>query len=147
MLSCSLTALKSRGWFRSMDHLVSENKSIEMCDKTVYICLFAFNSLPDWYSAQVKSALKLVSNWLVTNRILEKLDDVAFSNVDVVFGDADSNSFTFFSDGIGFNTIDLNNANLDNVNIDEDDPETIIHIRPMACRELRVCNKDIFFLY
>ena len=130
-----------------MDHLVSENKSIEMCDKTVYICLFAFNSLPDWYSAQVKSALKLVSNWLVTNRILEKLDDVAFSNVDVVFGDADSNSFTFFSDGIGFNTIDLNNANLDNVNIDEDDPETIVHIRPMACRELRVCNKDIFFLY
>ena len=76
---------------------------------------------------------------------LIKLDDIAFSNIDVVFGDADSNSFTFFSDGIGLNTIDLNNANLDNVNFDEDDPETIIHIRPMACRELRVCNKDIFF--
>ena len=55
-----------------MDHLVSENKSIEMCDKTVYICVFAFNSVPDWYNAQEKSALKLISNWFVTNRMLNK---------------------------------------------------------------------------
>ena len=44
----------------------------------------------------------------------------------------DSGNVTFSSDEIGIFRIDLNNINLDDVNCDEDDPDTIIHVRLMA---------------
>ena len=92
-----------------------------MCDKAVNVCL---------------PALKFVSNWFVPNKMLKKSDNVIFSNDDMSLDDIDSNIVTFFSDSIGLNTIDLNNVILDDDNFDGDNPETIIHVRLMAC-----CNK------
>ena len=54
------------------------------------------------------SALKFVHNWFVTNEVLEKLDNVVFSNDDIYLDDIDSDIVTFFSDGMGLVTIDFN---------------------------------------
>ena len=66
---------------------------------------------------------------------------------DIFFQDVDSNIITFLMDDMGFNTIDLNNINLgDDNNFDEDDPETINHVRLMAwpnrCKQQKVCRKE-----
>ena len=42
----------------------------------------------------------------------------------------------FFSDEIGFLSVNLNTINLNNINLDEDDPENIIHARFLNC-----CNR------
>ena len=55
-----------------------------------------------------------------------------FLNGDIFFHDADSNIITFLTDDMGFNTVDLNNINLDDDNFDKDDPETINHVRLMT---------------
>ena len=64
--------------------------------------------------------------------MLEKLDKGVFSDDDVDLDDINSNIVTFFSDDMGLNTIDLNSINFDNNNFNDDDPETIIHVRFMA---------------
>ena len=66
--------------------------------------------------------------------MLEKLDDVIFSNNDLVFVNEDSDHVTFISDDMGLNTMYLHNINPDDDNFDDDDdgPETIIHVRPSA---------------
>ena len=45
----------------------------------------------------VLPGLKFVPDWLITNKRLEKLDDVIFSNDDVVFVNTDSDNVTLFS--------------------------------------------------
>ena len=84
-------------------------KTQEMCDKAV-----------DFYLI----TLMFVLDWFVTNKMLEKLCNSIFSNSNIFFHDAGSNIFIFLTDDIGFNTIDLNNVNLDYDKFNEDDPET-----------------------
>lgn len=55
----------------------------------------------------------------------------------------DSGNFIFSSDEMGFLCVDLNNINLDNVNFDEDNPETITHARLMALRNRRIAFKKM----
>ena len=61
--------------------------------------------------------------------MLEKLDIVVFSNDDIDLDDKDSDIVTFFSDRMGLVTIGFNKINLDDDNFDEDDTETIVHVR------------------
>ena len=53
----------------------------------------------------------------------------------------------FSSDEMVILKVDFNNINLDAVNFDEDDPETIIQVRLMDWRnkfkQYKVCKKDI----
>ena len=72
---------------------------------------------------------KFISDWLVTNKMFEKLDNSVVSNVDIFFDDVDSNIVTFLSDNMGVNTIDINNINVDDDTLDKDDPETINNCR------------------
>ena len=103
-----------------------------MGDKAVYACLLQ---------------LRCVADWLATNKILENRDNVLLPNDDIDLDDIDSDTGTFCSVGTGLNTIDLNNINLGNEKFDEDDPETVIHIRLMAwCnryKQRKACKKDI----
>ena len=67
--------------------------------------------------------------------MIKKLDEDLFSNdATTIFVKVGSNHVTFFSDEMGVLGEDLNNINLDHVNFDEDNPETIIHVRLLACR-------------
>lgn len=92
------------------------HKTHEICDKAVDNCL---------------SKLKLVPDWFVTNKILEKVDAV-FSNDNIVFINTDSDYGTFCSDDTDFHTKDLNNVSLDHENFVDVDPETIVHVRLIA---------------
>ena len=91
--------------------------------------------------------LKIVPDWLVTNKMLEKLGVSIFSNDDIFFHDADFNNNTFLSDDVGFNTIDLNNINLDDDdNFDKDDPESTGQVRLMAWhnrfKQRKLCTRN-----
>ena len=68
--------------------------------------------------------LKFISYWFVTRKMIEKLDNILFSNVDVVFGD--------ISNDTGLNSINLIIVNLDDDNFDDSNPKSINHIRLMA---------------
>ena len=51
---------------------------------------------------------------------------------DIFLVNADSDKVTFFSDDMVLVNVDCNNVSLDDVNFDNDDPETMIHIRLMT---------------
>ena len=68
--------------------------------------------------------LKFISYWFVTRKMIEKLDNILFSNVDVVFGD--------ISNDTGLNIINLIIVNLDDDNFYDSNPKSINHIRLMA---------------
>ena len=62
----------------------------------------------------------------------------------VLYFNEDAGNVTSIYNGMGILNIDLNNINLEDTNYDEDDPDTIIHIRLLAwhikfkkCKELK----------
>ena len=64
--------------------------------------------------------------------MIKNFDTALFAGDDILFLVEDSGNVIFCSDEIGILNIDLNNINLDCVNFDEDDSETMIHVRFMA---------------
>ena len=64
--------------------------------------------------------------------MIRRCDDAVYSNDNIVFSNEHCNNVTFSSVEMGILSVDLNNVNLNDVNFDEDDPETIIHVRFMA---------------
>ena len=78
--------------------------------------------------------LKFVPSWFVTSKMIKNLQNALFTdNDDILFFDEDFGNVTSSSDEMGILSVDLNNINLEDVNFCEDDPETIIHVRLMAC--------------
>lgn len=59
---------------------------------------------------------------LLPKKCLKKIDDSVFSNDDIVFVNTDSDNVLIFSDDIYLN----------DVNFDDDDLETVIHVKIMA---------------
>ena len=92
------------------------------------------------------SALKFVPDWFVTSKMIKNLDDAIFSD-DILFFDEDSGNVTISSDEMGITSVDLNTANLDDVNFDEYDPQNMIHFRLMAwpnrLKQCKAGKKDI----
>ena len=100
-----------------------------MCDKALHFYWITLKFVPDWF---------------VTNKMLEKFDNLICSNGDIFFHDVHSNIITFFNNDMVFNTIDLNSIKLDDDNDNsEDDPETINHVRLMTWnnrfKQCKVC--------
>ena len=92
-------------------------KTQKMCDKAADDCLVA---------------LRLIPNWFVTSRILEKFLHSLLAKDDIIFFDEDFSKVTFDNE-MGILGIDLDKINLDDDNsFDKDDPETIIHVRLLA---------------
>ena len=132
-------------------------KTHEMCDKAVDKYLFLFGSVPDQYKTQEMcnkvvqycrdryrtqeicnkavddflSALKLVPHCFVTNKIIKKLLTASYADAKIVYFNEDSGNAIFPCNEMDIISVDLNNINLDDTNYGEDDPETIIHIRPL----------------
>ena len=57
---------------------------------------------------------------------------IALYTDDIHFYDKDSSNVTFFCNEMCILCVDITNINLDDTNYDEDDFETIIHIRLLA---------------
>ena len=88
-----------------------------MCDEAVDDCL---------------TALKLIPYWFVTSKIIKKLFTSLYADENILYFNEDSGDVIFSCKEMGLNKIDLNKTNLDDTNYNEDDPETIIHIRLSA---------------
>ena len=74
------------------------------------------------------AALKLIPDWFATSKIFKTLFTVLYADENILYFNGDSGNFLFSCNEMGILSIDLNNINLDN-NFDEDDPDTITHIR------------------
>ena len=108
-----------------LKYCLNRYEAQDRCDKAVNACL---------------PALKFVPDWIFTNKMLQKLDDLVFSNYDIVFVNPDSD-VSFFSDDAGLVNAGCNNASLEDVNFDYDDPETIIHFSCMNwCNRYKQCK-------
>ena len=57
---------------------------------------------------------------------------VLYADNNVLYFNEGSDDFIFCCNRMGIISIDLNNINLDDSNYDDNDPETIIQIRPSA---------------
>ena len=81
-------------------------------------------------------ASKFVPDWFATSKIIEEL----FADDDILF-------FDEHFDNVTFSTDEKRILNIDDANFDEDNPETIIHVRHMAwCnryKQRKVFEKDI----
>ena len=97
------------------------HKTQEMCDKVVD------NFLP---------ALKFATNWFVTSKMIKKLLTSLYADNNILYFNEISDDVVFSFKKMGILRKDLNNINLDDTNHDENDPEIIIHIKPLAdCAE------------
>ena len=84
----------------------------KMCDEALDGCL---------------AALKLIPDWFVTGKMLEKFHDALLTKNNILFFDEDFSKFTFFTFEMGILGVDFDKINLeDDNNFDEDDIETII---------------------
>lgn len=76
-------------------------------------------------------ALKVVPDWFLTNKIVDILNKVVFSNNDIDFNYIDPDIITLFCDDIGINTININIINLDG---NDDNIETMINVKLVTWR-------------
>ena len=65
--------------------------------------------------------------------MIKKLLTALYLDDNIIYFDEDSNDVTFFCNEMSILSIDLNSINLDDTNHNEDDPETIIHVRLLTC--------------
>ena len=95
----------------------STNKTQQMCHKAVDDCLVALKFVPDWF---------------VTSKMIKTLLTALSTDDYILYFNEYSGNATFCCNEMGILDKDFNNINLDNTNYDEDDPETIIHIKLLA---------------
>ena len=88
-----------------------------MCDEAVDDCL---------------AALKLVSDCFVTTKTIKKLYNALFVGDNIQYFNEDSGNAVFSCNEMGILNIDIDNINYGDTNYDENDSETIIHIRRLA---------------
>ena len=70
---------------------------------------------------------------VVASKKLENFDNALHANDDILFYNEDFDKITFIANQRHVLFVDFDKINLDNDNnFDEDDPVTIIHIRPLA---------------
>ena len=82
-------------------------------------------------------ALKVVPDWFVTNKMVDILNKVVFSNNDIHFNYIDPDIITLFCDDIGINTININIINLDG---NDDNIETMINVKLVTwCSKYKQC--------
>ena len=64
-------------------------------------------------------------------KLLKNVFNDLYTDANIIYFNDDSGNVIFFCNKMGILSIDLNNINFDN-SYDEDDPATIIHVRPFA---------------
>ena len=87
------------------------------------------------------AALKLITDWFVTSKIIKKLFTDLYADEDILYINEDSGDAGFIYDEMDVVNVNLNNINVDN-NFDEEDPNTIIHNRLLPWHtKLGKCKK------
>ena len=75
---------------------------------------------------------EFVLHWVVTSKVIKKLFTALYADDNILYFDEDSGNIAFSCNGRDILNIDHNNCNLDETNYDQDDTETIIHVRVLA---------------
>ena len=100
------------------------------------VIFFLIVYCPDKYKIQImcdeavddcQSALKFISDWFVTSKMIKKLLTALYADDNLLYFNA-----IFSCNEMDIFNLDVNNINLDDTNYKEDSPETIIHIRLLA---------------
>ena len=79
------------------------------------------------------AALNFISDWFVTSKMLKKFDNALHTNDGILFYNEGFDKFMFVADQRHILAVDLDKVNLANGNnFDENDPDTIIHVRLLA---------------
>ena len=87
------------------------------------------------------AALKLITDWFVTSKIIKKLFTDLYADEDILYINEDSGDAGFIYDEMDEVNVNLNNINVDN-NFDEEDPNNIIHNRLLPWHtKLGKCKK------
>ena len=102
-----------------------KRKTQEICDKVVDDFLRTLKFAPDWF--------------FTTKLMWKKLSTAFYFDDGLFLSHEDSGNVTFWCNDMGILNNDLNNINLDN-NFDEDDPDTITHIKLLA-RHIKLENR------
>ena len=76
-------------------------------------------------------ALKLISDWFVTSKMIKKLFTALYADENILYCNEDSGDAVFNYNEMGIVNINHNHINLDN-NFEEHDPDTVILIRLLA---------------
>ena len=116
-------------------------KTKEMCDRAISEDAFMIVYCPDKYKTQrmcdeavddCLAALKSIPDCFVTSKTIKTLLNALYTDDNILYFNEDSGDVIFSCNETGILSIDLNNINLDDTNYNEDDPETIVHVRLLA---------------
>ena len=88
-------------------------------------------------------ALKFILDWFDTSKSNKKLLTGLYADDNILYFNEGSGDVIFFCNEMGILSIDLNNINLHDNNYGEDEPETIIHVRLLACHSLSENHKAL----
>ena len=124
--------------FFVFDYIPDWYKTQKMCDKNVseYPSLIVY--CPDKYKAQRMCdeavddcllVLKFIPDWFVTSKTIKNLFTALYADDNILCFNEDDGNDIFSCNETGILNIDLNNIKLD---YNKDDPDTIIHVRPLA---------------
>ena len=73
----------------------------------------------------------IIPDWFVTSKMIKELFTALYADENILHFNENSGNLIFSCNDMGVLNIDLNNINLDN-KFQEDDSDTIIHIRLLA---------------
>ena len=73
----------------------------------------------------------IIPDWFVTSKMIKELFTALYADENILHFNENSGNLIFSCNDMGVLNIDLNNINLDN-KCQEDDSDTIIHIRLLA---------------
>ena len=107
----------------TVKYVLDQFKTPEMCIRLI----FAVNL--DSRNSQEKTQ----TDWSDTSKMIQKLFTALYADENILYFDEGFGNVVCNCNEMGVLNIDLNNINLDN-NFDEDDPDTIIHVRLLAWR-------------
>ena len=114
--------------FFVFDSIPEQYKTQEIYCPDKYITQRMCNEAVDYSLA----ASKFSPDWFVTSKMIKKLYAALYADDGLLFFDENSSYVKFYCDEMNILSLIFNNINLDN-NFDEDDPDTIILIRLLAC--------------
>ena len=134
------------------DYIPDRHKTQKRCDRVVSEDPLFIVYCPDRCITQKMcdeaaddslATLKLISDWFVTSKTIQKLFTALNVDENILYFNEDFGHVVFKCNGMGILDIELDNINYDN-NFDEDDPDTIILIRLLPwyikfgkCKELK----------
>ena len=124
----------------ALEFVPDQYKSKEMCDKIISENPFMIKHFPDKYITHKMRdeavydflpTLNFIPNWFVASKMIKKLFTGFYADENILYFNEDFCSVVFNCNEMCVLNIDVNNINLDN-HFDENDPDTIIHVRLLA---------------